>query len=102
MDSRSSYDRTAEETAVKTAMIEDVLANAYNNWPEKPTKTIVYPQATLQSRSWSSLEQAGYTVISLDCIAPAELKRAMEWYEKNTDWSAFERKDWQAAMESLS
>ena len=84
------------------ATIEDMLANAYNNWPEKPAKTIVYPQATLEKRSWGALESAGYTVISLDCVTSAELKRAMEWYENNTDWSAFKRKDWQAAMDSLN
>lgn len=81
---------------------EDMLANAFNNWPEKPAKTIVYPQETLKQRTWGSLEAAGYTVISLDCVTAAELKRAMEWYKQNTDWSAFSKSQWEAAYTSLT
>ncbi|QKW95611.1 hypothetical protein AXL3_36 [Stenotrophomonas phage vB_SmaS-AXL_3] len=87
------------------AMNESMLANAYNNWlneHRKEQKLVVYPQATLEKYTHDGLRNAGYTVISLDCVTTAELKRAMEWYKQNTDWSAFKRKDWQAAMDSLN
>lgn len=89
------------------ATVQDMLANAYNNWRKQHVKDkiTVVPQTTLAAnvdfyRQYDS--NWGYTTISLDCITSAELKTAMEWYRTHTDWSAFNKRDWQAAMDSLS
>lgn len=87
--------------------IEDMLANAYNNWRREHVgdKLTVCPQATLEKHTkfYRDFEQNhGYKTISLDCVTSAELKTAMEWYKGHTDWSAFKKKDWEKAYASLN
>lgn len=89
-----------------TATVDDMLANAYNNWRRHHVddKVSVVPRPTYEKYAdhYKKLEQrSGFKTLPLDTVTHAELLAAMEWYEQHTDWSAFKRERWQAALDSL-
>lgn len=85
---------------------DDMLANAYNNYPHRPQKDkiSVIPRATLEKNREFYADHDAYwqkLTLPLDSVPRDELRKAMEWYRGHTDWSAFKKRDWQAAYATL-
>lgn len=73
-----------------------MLANAFNN---AQSAKVALPRATIND---SDRERLGSSLVAVEDVPFTELRAAMEWYYANTDWSAFSKRDWRAAMATLS
>ena len=79
-----------------------MLANAVNNHrisQHGKLAVAAYPRATIEKLKDDKTFSTN--VVAVEDLPREEAVAAMEWYAENTDWSAFKRKDWQAAMETL-
>ncbi|URA06996.1 hypothetical protein P9A47_gp28 [Xanthomonas phage Elanor] len=76
-----------------------MLANAMNNFHKGPANTVYYPRATIEKYGDSMLPT--YTKVAVEDVPREDLRAAMDAYRANTDWSAFKRKDWDAAYATL-
>ena len=71
-----------------------IIANALNNLAaSRGEKVIVANRINLQTFKPLS-EKHGYTVIALEDVEPSKMREALDWFRRNTDWSAFKKKDW--------
>lgn len=81
---------------------QDMAANAANNYSEHEERMIFTPRATLETNSElyeKMRKDYGYVVKAIEDCSKDFVRRALESYEQNTDWSAFKRKDWKEAVE---
>lgn len=81
---------------------QDMVANAANNYCEREERILYYPRATLEANKESferMSERHGYVYRAVEDCSKDFVTRALNFYERNTDWSAFKRKDWQAAVD---
>lgn len=83
---------------------QDMAANAANNYCEhEDGKILYYPQATIDEDRDGFITkmktQWGYEIRAVEAVSKDFVTRALNSYERNTDWSAFKRKDWQAAVD---
>lgn len=82
--------------------VEDMVANAANNYCKHEDRVLYYPRATIESNEESfkrMSERHGYVYRAIEDCSKDFVSRALSHYERNTDWSAFKRKDWQAAVD---
>lgn len=75
---------------------ESMLANAFNN---AQSARIAIPRAVITS---GDRERLGSRLVALEDVPVAELRAAMDWYKANTDWSAFSKKQFAAALSTLA
>ncbi len=79
-----------------------MLANAFNNWSEKPEKHVAFARVTVEEGGFDTLKQHGFTVIAIEDVAAKDLWAALYEYRNKTDWSAFSLADWEAAFDSIN
>lgn len=90
---------TSHQRKLVNAMIQSMLANAMNNFHKRGPRVAFYPRATIEKYGDGLLK--GYVKVAVEDVPREELRAAMDEYRKNTDWSAFKRKDWEAAYATL-
>lgn len=79
-----------------------MLANAYNNWSERPEKQVAFARATIEEGDFDMLKKHGYTVVAIEDVSAKDLCAALYEYRSKTDWSAFSLADWEAAIDSIN
>lgn len=82
--------------------VEDMVANAANSYCEHEERILYYPRAELEKdhESFKTMsERHGYVYRAVEDCSKDFVTRALNHYARNTDWSAFKRKDWQAAVD---
>lgn len=75
----------------------DVLANAFNC---AQAELVAYPQATIDAEPVLS-KVFGARLVAIESVPAGIARRALAAYASKTDWSAFTRADWQAAVAAL-
>lgn len=86
---------------------QDMLANAHNNWRwSRGEKGATMPRKAFDDPKlvdfYKRRRAEGAVYVALEDVSQDELRTAMEWYKKNTDWSAFKRTDWEKAYATLN
>ena len=80
---------------------QNMAANAANNYSEHEERMMFIPRATLDANAAfyeNMRKNHGYEIKAIEDCGTDFVRRALNWYEHNTDWSAFKRKDWQEAV----
>lgn len=81
---------------------QDMAANAANNYCEHEDRVLYYPRATIEKYTDSfagMTRDHGYVYRAIEDASKDFVERALNNYANSTDWSAFKRKDWQAAVD---
>ena len=78
-----------------------LACNALNNLPSNQEGKVVYGTDDVRHHYERSLKPHGYTIKRFEDTTDEERRAALEWYRKNTDWSAFKKKDWIVAYEAV-
>ena len=94
MKIKKTFDQRVKEVTTQT--VEFMICNAMNNSPTKGNK--VFTSATNET---FYKELFGGRVVMMSDVTREEKIAALESYKAKTDWSAFKKWDWQAAMNTL-
>lgn len=78
-------------------MIDAIYSNAMNNFQ---SACVYFPQAVIDSQPVIK-RTFGDKAVAIETVDRNEVREAMESYARLTDWSAFRRADWEAAMAAL-